>query len=344
MTDLYRPARRPFVLTTVLAGAAFALLFASALTVVAAEAAVTFNPARVPQGGSVNVKAGPAGKVRSVFLSQKKTIQPGYVTLGTIAAGKAKARLKVPRTAKPGRYFVIACSENGCKASKKKLTVLAARGNGKKKDKRVFRLRYVHTDSASHTNHEEGPFTGTVTWNQNMALRSAVKVKNGKGAGPIRYTRAKYMRKQVGEFSTDSASTCTGTSTSTLTGTKNGTARVLRLKVKGRRIALDFRPGPVLQSRGVPAENIRAVSIFEAVCADADYTSWNRIFLNDFGNFYQARRQLQQTTGPNPFFARLNKGWKVRPNRKKGFAKLVVKGKLYTALTYRDTYIIDRLH
>lgn len=347
MTASHWPAGRLLSLTVACLGASLALLLAPGPGWTA-QAAVSFSPARVPQGGSVTVKAGPADRFRTVVLGRKATIQAGDETLGVIPEGKAKARLRVPRTVKPGRYLVISCTEIGCVASKEKLTVFATKG-GKKPDRRVFRLRYVHKDKASHAWEEnDGGFAGRVTWKQSFALKSNLKVKNGKGSGPIRYTRARSMRKRVGRFASQAGGLgtpgeCSGSSTSTLTGTRNGTARVLRLKVRGKKISLDFRPGPVLQSRGVPAERIRSVSTFASMCADADSSNWNRIFLNDFGNFYNARRQLQTTTGSNPFFVRLDKGWKVWPNRKKGFAKLVVKGKMYTALTYRDTFIIDRV-
>lgn len=238
---------------------------------------------------------------------------------------------------------MLSCAGVNCRASKKKLTVYA-----RKPAKGKFRLRYIHTDSADRVRHEnDGGFDGTATWKQDFTLKSTLKAKRGKGSAPIRCTKANYLRKRVGEFASQAGGlgtpgACQGVVTSTLAATRNGTARVLWLSVTGRRISLDFTPGQVFSINGNPAENLRQISTFEALCQNGDDSNWNRMFLGYFGNLCSTRHQLQRTSD-SLYFARLDRGWKVRPHRKKGFARLVGNTKLYGALLWKDTFILDRL-
>lgn len=290
----------------------------------------------------MKVKDPRPNRVRTVLLTYGRNPTGADFPIGTIPKRKRARRFKVPGSITPGQYFVNSCAGANCRVAAKKLVV--------KKRPPKFRLRYVHIGKANRVRQRKSQaFIGRDVYRRNMRLKAKVPIRGKKGVAPIRYLKSKYVMKQVGRFGSPSgpagsAAACVGRDVSKVVNTTGGKARVLRLKVQGRKVALDFRPGPAFGG-GNPSERIRRVSEYESGgCSDYRNASTGNIFLSGIGGFYTARNWLKDPsgTGQNQF-VRLNRGWKVFPRKKKGFAKLNVRGKLDGQTTWIDRFVIDRL-
>lgn len=316
-----------------------------------AGAAVKFGPKRVAAGGKILVKANKAPRVRMVLLGHQR--QPdfsgtamGRAVLGRLPAGRAKRRFTVPRLLQPGRYFLHVCVGANCRTANGRVVVTRGRTN----PSRRFRVRYVHVDRDRADEQVTGPdFTGTSRYRRNFRVVANVPVRGKRGQAPIRYTRAKYRTRANGMWPDplNPGGFCTGRRVTKLTRTWNGTARVLRLKVRGRRVALDFSPGPIYRQGEPPAEQIRTYWSHDPGCEslDEDRMHVDQLFLGGFAGVHNQADRLKVRTRPEGDlrFVRLNRGWKVFPGRKKGFAQLTLRARQGQNGLWQDRFVIDRL-
>ncbi|MEZ5119909.1 MAG: hypothetical protein R2686_08405 [Candidatus Nanopelagicales bacterium] len=324
------------------------------VTAPALAASVTFTPGRVAQGGGVRVRARPSKSRRVIFLGKKHHHRKSDVPLGRIRAGRARARLTVPLSARPGKYFVIACHGRRCHTSQKRLTVI-----GKKVGNYRYEVVYSHSDVLDHTDTQNSAgFIGTTHYQQSLKLSSRVDLAgdptttNVAGSGAIDYTEASYSQVQSGSFGGQGGpagepGSCNGTATAALVATTPGTASVLGLKIQGQAITLDFRPGDIsAPTPAPPSETVKYDDDFGGQCYEGHETHERNLFLGEFGSFYNSLNPVANVVyGSDGAYLHLDKGWKLNKGGGHVFATLVVSGQVPgfgTGGTYTDQFEIDR--